>query len=453
VRASPLRAPRLGGLGFLAALAAFALAGAGVLAPPPAGAASDRVFIDIYSPTARKIRLAIPELRPMEGRRDPLGLQIAQVIEEDLARTGLFFTPDRQGYLENPLQAGILRDEQRFPEWLNVVKAEALIKGGYTVTGDSIVVELYLYDTARGSQELGKRYQYPRSGWRLMAHRFANAVLERFTGERGIFDTQIAFVSRRSPAEPGEIYIMDWDGADLRRVTRNGMGNNAPAWSPDGRWMVYSSFKSRPPGVFLLPTNGGREMRVSSPTAQAVGGNFSPDSRLLAFAEVVGRNYQIVLYDTVTRAKQRLTRSFGIDVSPSFSPDGKRIVFTTGRGGGPQIYVMNADGSDPRRISYQGTYNTEPKWSPRGDRIAYSSRVTDASSIDIVTVNPDGSDMRRLTGGQRLNESPAWSPDGRNIAFSSDRAGRTEIYVMTSAGTQLKRLQPGQEPAWSPALQ
>lgn len=432
---------------------AGAFLAAAVLCGPAPRAWAARTFIDIYSPGARKIRLAIPELRPLDGRRDPLGLQIAEVIQEDLSRTGLFFVQDRKSYLENPLQAGIRLEEQRFPEWLNVVKVEALIKGGYTAAGDSIVAEIFLYDTARGAQELGKRYQYPRSSWRLMAHRFANAVLERFTGEKGIFDTQIAFVSRRSDTERGEIYIMDWDGADLRRVTRNGMGNNAPTWSPDSRWLAYSSFKSNPPGVFLLPTNGGREFRVNAPNAQGIGGSFSPDSRLFAYSEQIGRTYQLMVYDMVTRAKSRLTRSFGIDVSPSFSPDGKRIVFASGRSGGPQIYVMNADGGDPRRISFQGIYNTEPRWSPRGDRIAYSTRVTDNVSIDIVTVNPDGSDLRRLTGGQGKNETPSWSPDGKHLVFSSDRTGRREIYVMTAAGTELKRLQLGQEPAWSPALQ
>jgi TolB protein len=113
---------------------------------------------------------------------------------------------------------------------------------------------------------------------------------------------------------------------------------------------------------------------------------------------------------------------------------------------------MNVNGSGIRRISQRGTYNTEPEWSPRGDRIAFTGRVTDGSSIDIVTVNPDGSNLRRLTGGQRRNESPTWSPDGRNIAFSSDRSGQKYVYVMTSAGTQLKRLQLGQEPSWSPSL-
>ncbi len=416
----------------------------------PQGADAARVFIDIHSPTARKIRLAIPEFRPLKGRRDALGLRMAKVIEDDLRRTGLFFIPDRKGYLENPMRAGIRRREQKFSQWSKVIKVEALIKGGYVLSGKTITAEIYLYDALRSAQELGKRYQYPRSGWRLLAHRFANAALERFTGEKGVFDTQIAFVSRRSLRERGEIYIMDWDGAELRRVTRNGMGNNAPAWSPDGKWMSYSSFKSSPPGVFLLPTNGARERKVSSRRAQAIGGAFSPRSRYFAFAERVGRNYELFRYDLRERVKRRLTRSFGIDVSPTFSPDGKKIAFTSSRSGNPHIYVMNADGSRPRRITHKGKYNTEPEWSPRGDRIALTSRVKRGKEIDIVTINPDGSDLRRLTGSQGRNESPTWSPDGRHIAFSSDRSGRKYVYVMTSAGTQLRRLQPGQEPAWSP---
>jgi TolB protein len=435
--------------------AAFILSGMAVGSFFPSraeGAPKGRVFIDIYSPNARKIRLAIPELRPSDGRRDPLGLRIANLIESDLRRSGLFFIRDRKGFLENPLYAPLQKDKQRFREWSKIIKVEGLIKGGYRRTKNSLEIEMYLYDVVRETQELGKRYRYPASSWRLLAHRFANAVLERFTGQKGIFDTQIAFVSRRSIKQRGEIYIMDWDGSQLRRVTRNGQGNNAPAWSPDGKWLAYSSFKSRTPGVFLLPTNGGREFRVSSSRDQAIGGSFSPDSRFFAFSQRTGRNYEIYRYDMFSRVKKRLTRNFGIDVSPAFSPDGKKIVFSSGRAGNPHIYVMNVDGSGIRRVTRRGTYNTEPEWSPRGDRIAFTGRVTDGSSIDIVTVNPDGSDLRRLTGGQRRNESPTWSPDGRNIAFSSDRSGTKYIYVMTSSGTQLTRLEPGQEPAWSPAL-
>ncbi len=427
----------------------------------PGGADAGRVFIDIYSPTARKVRLAIPEFRPLGGKRDPLGRKVAEVITSDLVRSGLFFVPDRKAYLENPLRAGIRRNEQRFSDWSKVVKVEALIKGGYTIAGQEITAEVYLYDTIRGAQELGKRYKYPKSNWRLMAHRFANAVVERFTGESGVFDTQIAFVSRRSLKERGEIYIMDWDGAELRQVTRNGMGNNTPVWAPDGRWLSYSSFKSKPPGVFLLPTDGNREFRVSSPRAQAVGGAFSPDSRHFAFSEVAGRGYQLFLYNLTSRVKRQLTWSvrgrrpgnFGINVSPTFSPDGKKLAFTSSRSGQPHVYVMNLDGTGLKRITYKGQYNTEPEWSPRGDRIALTSRIKKGKEIDIVTMGVDGSDVRRLTGSQGRNESPTWSPDGRHIAFSSDRSGRKYVYVMTSAGTQLRRLQPGQEPAWSPISQ
>ncbi len=205
-------------LGWIAAgVVLFALPAGGGFAERAEGAAKGRVYMDLYSPSARRIRLAIPELRPQEGPRSPMGLHIAEIIESDLQRSGLFFIRNRKGYLENPLKSGIRKNEQRFKEWLNVVKVEGLIKGGYRISGNTIEVEMYLYDTARAAQELGKRYRYPRSNWRLLAHRFANSVLERYTGQKGIFHTQLAFVSRRSIKHRGEIYIMDWDGAQLRR--------------------------------------------------------------------------------------------------------------------------------------------------------------------------------------------------------------------------------------------
>ena len=232
----------------------------------PQGSDAARVFIDINSPPARKIRLAIPEFRPSGGRRDPLGLKIAQVIESDLKRSGLFFIPDRKGYLENPLRAGIRRDEQRFSEWSKVVRAEALIKGGYTISGKTITAEVYLYDTHRSAQELGKRYRYPRSGWRLLAHRFANAVLEAYTGEKGVFDTQIAFVSRRSLKERGEIYIMDWDGAELRRVDAQRHGKQH-ARVVSGRKMD---------GVFFVQIQAARRVPAAHERLARVQGEFFP---------------------------------------------------------------------------------------------------------------------------------------------------------------------------------
>ncbi|MDE0331943.1 MAG: hypothetical protein OXL41_08745, partial [Nitrospinae bacterium] len=132
----------------------------------PQAAEAAREFIDIYSPTARKIRLAIPEFRPLDTERDPLGLKMAQVIESDLKRSGLFYIANRKGYLENPMRAGIRKNEQRFSDWSKVIKVEYLVKGGYTISGKTITAEVYLYDTLRSAQEIGKRYRYPRSGWR-----------------------------------------------------------------------------------------------------------------------------------------------------------------------------------------------------------------------------------------------------------------------------------------------
>ena len=339
---------------------------------------------------------------------------------------------------------------------MNIIRVQSLVKGSVSIHGKRIKVDLSLFDILRKRRILKKWYRDSLSNWRSIAHRFANEVYERFTGDKGIFNTEIAFVSRRSIKDRGIIYIMDWDGTNLRRVTRNRMGNNAPSWSPDGRWLAFSSFKTKPPGVFLIPTNGGRQLQVSSRKAQAIGGSFSPanpTSRYFVYSELVGNrnpNYELVRYDLLRRIKRKLTNSWGIDVSPSYSPDGRKIVFNSSRHGNPHIYVMNSDGSNVNRITFKGKYNTEPVWSPRGDKIAYTGRIKRGKEIDIITMNTDGSSKRRLTGSQGRNESPTWSPDGRHISFSSDRSGRKYVYIMTESGTQLRKLQPGQEPDWAP---
>tara|TARA_A100001037_G_scaffold294391_1_gene312137 strand:+ start:5927 stop:7261 length:1335 start_codon:yes stop_codon:yes gene_type:complete len=422
----------------------------------PESHAKKRVYLDIFSSKVRKVRIAISELKPLNYRKNLVGLRIAKLIQDDLERTGLFYIPDRNGYLESPIKQCLDVKCLKFQNWMNIIRVQSLVKGSVSIHGKRIKVDLSLFDILRKRRILKKWYRDSLSNWRSIAHRFANEVYERFTGDKGIFNTEIAFVSRRSIKDRGIIYIMDWDGTNLRRVTRNRMGNNAPSWSPDGRWLAFSSFKTKPPGVFLIPTNGGRQLQVSSRKAQAIGGSFSPanpTSRYFVYSELVGNrnpNYELVRYDLLRRIKRKLTNSWGIDVSPSYSPDGRKIVFNSSRHGNPHIYVMNSDGSNVNRITFKGKYNTEPVWSPRGDKIAYTGRIKRGKEIDIITMNTDGSSKRRLTGSQGRNESPTWSPDGRHISFSSDRSGRKYVYIMTESGTQLRKLQPGQEPDWAP---
>ena len=418
--------------------------------------AKKRVYLDIFSSKVRKVRIGISELKPINYRKNLVGLRIAKLIQDDLERTGLFYIPDRNGYLENPARQCLDVKCLKFQNWTNIINVQSLVKGSVSIHGNRMKVDLSLFDITRKRRIIKKWYRDNLSNWRSIAHRFANEIYERFTGDKGIFNTEIAFVSRRSIKHRGAIYIMDWDGTNLRRVTKNRMGNNAPSWSPDGRWLAFSSFKTNPPGVFLIPTNGGRQRQVSSSKAQAIGGSFSPanpTSRYFIYSELVGNrnpNYELVRYDLFRRIKRKLTDSWGIDVSPSYSPDGRKIVFNSSRHGNPHIYVMNSNGSNVNRITFSGKYNTEPVWSPRGDKIAFTGRIKKGKEIDIVTMNPDGSGKRRLTGSQGRNESPTWSPNGRHISFSSDRSGRKYVYIMTESGTQLRKLQPGQEPDWAP---
>ncbi|MFQ5894862.1 MAG: Tol-Pal system beta propeller repeat protein TolB [Nitrospinota bacterium] len=406
-----------------------------------------RIYLDLYSPAARKLPIALPEFKRLgvADRQPTLALKLAQVISDDLENSGLFRVFDRASYLEDPQRAGLTLREQNFPEWANIVGTEALVKGGYLVEGQELRVEARLFDVVRGTLELGKRYIYPVGEYRLLAHKFANAVIQRFTGVEGVFDTQIVFVSRRRGNK--EIFRMDYDGYNIVQLTRNGSINLSPSVSPDGARLAYTSYKGGQPQVYLMEEKG--EWRVPWERGAALAGLWSPDGKRLALTLAHGDNFEVYLLEVASRRLRRLTRHWAIDISPAWSPDGKQLVFVSSRSGSPQLYILGADGSGPRRITFEGVYNTTPAWSPRGDKIAFSSRRKRRGNLEVFLINPDGSGLQQLTSGPGDSQGPAWSPDGRHLAFTSTRDGDEAVYVMTAGGTRLRRLTEGSEPYWT----
>jgi len=285
---------------------------------------------------------------------------------------------------------------------------------------------------------------------RSIAHKFADALVSAFTGEKGIAESRIAFVSDRTGKQ--EIYMMDYDGAQVTKITSDRSIALTPRWSPDGKLLTYVSYRDGRPALYSFIFASGRRWQVVGWPGLTMSPAWSPSGDRLAFASSREGSLDLYVADPDGKPLQRLTFGLGDDLSPSWSPTGRQIAYNSDQGGSAQIYVMNADGSDQRRLTFEGPYNTTPAFSPKGDWIAYTCRVDDRHQLCLT--GPDGSRRVQVTDAPGNNEGPSWAPDGRHLVFASDREGSTNLYVIGIDGTGEERLtmDPGNHTmaSWSP---
>lgn len=410
-----------------------------------------KVYIDISSPTVKKLAIAIPQLNSSGDEAATVASKVTDVITKDLEITGIFNIIDKASFLVDPLKAELSPDKIDFNPW-GALGAEFLTKGSLAAEGRNITVDVRLYDVTTGKQVMASRYTRDARDARKIGHMIADDIIANLTGERGVFNTRIAFVSNSTGNK--EIYVMDFDGEGVEAITKNGFINISPAWSPDGSAISYVSFKGGRPSVYIKEIGNGKETKLSVPEGTSLGASWSPDGKKLAL--VISRDGNADIY-TINRdgsGLTRLTDSWGLDVSPSWAPNGKEIAFVSDRGGSPQIYIMDSSGGNVRRLTFEGSYNASPVWSLKGDRIAFAG--TSEGRFEIITINPDGSDLRQLTANTGNNENPTWSPDGRFISFSSTRDGGSIIYIMHSDGEDQRRVASmkgkATSPAWGPRV-
>lgn len=409
-----------------------------------------KVYLDINAPAARRLPVAVQTPIPMEGS-EPIPLiarEVREVLAGDLDFSGVFRVLDPVLYMEDLGTTGITTGTFLFDDW-ELINAEALVKVGYMLRPDGdIELEFHLFDVFQRLEVTAKRWKGTPAQLRSMAHMFSNEVMKQVTGEEGIFLTRLLFV--QTMGENKEIYLMDYDGAQVSRLTRNGSINLSPEWWPDTTGMIYTSYKHGEPNLYSMRIGGGEE-RITDGIGVDVGASFSSDGRKLAFMKNVDGNSDIYVTDDRGKSLSRITWLKSVEASPSWSPDGKRMAFVSDRYGSPQIFVMNVDGSGVQRVTLDGSYNTSPAWSPSGDLIAYTNRV--GGNFGIALVDPDNLRTRQLVGEEGNNEDPSWSPDGRYIAFTSDRSGAYQIYIVDRDGRKEWRISSGKgsksQPAWS----
>lgn len=397
-----------------------------------------QIYLDLDKPTVAKMPVAVPDL--LSSQPGPLnGHELAGIIKNDLYLTGLF------RYVETiSPPAGTPSGEPDFDAW-SQAGAQALITGHFQVNGDQFVAELRLYEVALKKMLLGKRFTGSTRDHRQIMHKFADHVMAQLHTIPGCFSTRIAFVDASSSRE---ILSMDFDGHDLRQMTRTGTLNLSPEWSPDLTNMLFTSYLNRNPDLWLLDLSTLKSFPISSRPGINASARYSPDGRSIALSSNVKGIPKVITINPQGQIIKVLTTGRGNDISPTWSPDGSAIAYVSDQAGTPQIYVIPAEGGQPKRLTLSGNYNTDPDWSPRGDLLVFTSRID--GRFQICTMRTDGKDFRALTK-KGSNEDPAWSPDGRMIAFSSNRDGKKLIYIMDASGEIQVPVSPisGKAPAWS----
>ncbi|THJ17256.1 MAG: Tol-Pal system beta propeller repeat protein TolB [Nitrospira sp. CG24B] len=418
------------------------------------------VFLEATRQDFQKIPLGIAGIENLGGSESPearvkLGTRIEDVLKADVRRSLVFSLVDLPSLGMKVGHLGAEPDpsfKQAAENGVSVIVwGQAGMKSGNKDA--DLSMDGYVYDAGNNEVVGGKRYVGSASVARLMAHRFADELVFRYTGEPGIARTKIAYVSELGTAR--ELFVMDYDGYDPRQLTADGFLNLMPRWSPDRRFLVFTTYRNRnTQDIDMIELATGKRWTLVAQGGLNITPVFSPDGNSLAYSSSHEGNAELYRLDTKTKAVQRLTTHAAGDLSPSWSPSGRELVFTSDRSGGPQIFLMSADGSNVRRLTFEGDYNAAPAWSPRGNWIAYVCR-TPKKEYKLCVITPDGQKRLQLTTGLGVDDSPSWSPDGRHLVFSSTVEGKSQIYMIDADGKDLERITftgtHNSAPSWSPA--
>jgi len=384
--------------------------------------------------------------------------KVRDVVLADLERSGLFKIINERSYIQN---FSSMDEKPVFGDW-RVLNAQVLVQSAIMEeNSDELRLKFRLWDIISQKELSSEVYTAKKDSWRRMAHSMADAIYERLTGEKGYFNTVVAYISESGPSgkRVKRLALMDQDGAGHQFLTSGANLVLTPRFSPDMRYIAYLSFIDNKPRVYMYDLQKQRTELLGNFPGMTFAPAFSPDGRYVLLSYARNGVTDIYEMDLMTRESKKLTSGPYIDTSPNYSPDGSKIVFNSDRGGNQQLYIMNRDGSDVQRISFGagGKYAT-PVWSPRGDYIAFTKMQGGRFYIGVMY--PDGTGERELASGF-IVENPTFSPNGRVIMFyrqnrgTATSDGAKQLYSVDITGYNERMvLTPGDasDPAWSPLL-
>ena len=399
--------------------------------------------VEVSGTGLTQLPIAIAAFKGNEGMTQ----KIAAIVQADLERSGQFRSVD---------PAGAVLDENSRPDlpiWRKQ-GADALLTGSVTRVGDDrYELRFRLWDSVRMQDLGGQSHAAPAAELRRVAHRIADSVYEKLTGEKGVFATRIAYVTKS--ASIYNLWVADSDGESAQSALRSVEPIISPSWSPNGNQLAYVSFESRKPVVYVHDVDTGKRRLVANFKGSNSAPAWSPDGKTLALTLSRDGGSQLFLLDVGNSSAEprRLATSTAIDTEPVFTADGRLIYFVSDRGGSPQIYKIPASGGNAERITFTGSYNISPTLSPDGRWLAYISRVAGAFKLHI----------QDLSTGQVLaltetmaDENPSFASNGRMIIYATQQQGREALMTTTIDGKVKARLagQSGdlREPDWGPLI-
>lgn len=385
-----------------------------------------------------------------EGNAPAMPVDVAEVITNDLRRSGRFAPIGEDRMLQKPTSGA----DVDFDDW-GFVNVEAVVVGTVTQTGENAyTLQFQLFDVFGQRQLVGYRMPASRGTMRAAAHRAADMIYEKLTGIKGVFGTKVAYVTAQQLGQ-GRLYsliVSDQDGANEYKIMESKDPIMSPAWSPDSRQLAYVSFEGNKSAIFVQTLRTGNRFKVSSKPGINGAPSFSPDGRqLVVTLGGIDGNLDIYVLDITSRETRRLTTHRAIDTEGTWSPDGRYIYFTSDRAGGPQVYRISAKGGAPERITFEGSYNARPRLSPDGKRLAVVHN--DQGNFRIGVMDIDKKNLLIVSQG-RQDESPSFAPNSDSLIYAT-RQGRNGVLETVSAdGLIRQKMASGsgdvREPVWSP---
>ncbi len=377
-----------------------------------------------------------------------LSADIAQIVSNDLNRSGIFKTLDKKSLPAQPHYSA----QVRYSRWRNASQEYLVVGRIFLKSSGQYDIQFQLLDVLKQKQILGYSLPVKKRNLRSSAHKISDLIYEKITGTPGAFNTRIAYIkSQGNKARKYVLQVADTDGFNAHTVLESDEPLMSPSWSPDGQSLAYVSFERKRPEIFIQHLASGKRSKISGFKGINGAPSWSPNGKSLALVLSKDGSPDIYTLNISTKRLKRLTRHRSIDTEPVWNNDGKTIIFTSDRSGSPQLYEIAAKGGKPRRITFEGRYNSDASISPDGKFITMVHG--ERGQYRIAQLERETGNMTVLTDAS-LDESPSFSPNGKMVLYASTGGENGVLFAVSVDGRAKHKLsdQSGdiRDPVWGP---